>query len=75
MSIIALGMEGGGGGFTAPDASIFWEPLIGHEATAITRPVFLMVISGILVAWFLLATTKRRALVPSKGQLLSLIHI
>ena len=65
MSIIALGMEGGGDGFTAPDASIFWEPLIGEGATAITRPVFLMVIAGALVAWFLLATTKRRALVPS----------
>ena len=71
MSIIALGMEGGGDGFTAPDASIFWEPLIGEGATAITRPVFLMVIAGALVAWFLLATTKRRALVPSKGQMMT----
>lgn len=71
MSIAALGMEGGGDGFVAPDSSIFWEPVIGSGATAITRPVILMVISGVLVAWFLLATTKRRALVPGKGQMMT----
>ena len=69
MSILALGMEGGGEGYTPPGVGIFWEPLIGHDATAITRPVFLAVLSVILISWFLLATTKKRAIVPSKGQM------
>jgi len=69
VSILALGMEGGGEGYTPPGVGIFWEPLIGHDATAITRPVFLAVLSVILISWFLLATTKKRAIVPSKGQM------
>lgn len=57
------------GEFEAPDASIFWQPVIGDGATAITRPVLLMVVSAALIIWWLLASTKRRALVPSRSQM------
>ncbi len=57
------------GQFETPGVEIFWQPLIGEGATAITRPVFLMVISGVLIAWWLLASTRKQALVPSRSQM------
>jgi F-type H+-transporting ATPase subunit a len=35
---------------------------------AITRPAVVLLLSVGLIAWFLIATTKRAAIVPSKGQ-------
>ncbi len=55
--------------YEAPGVQDFWDPVIGSGALAITRPALLMVVSAGLVLWFLLATTKKRALVPSKGQM------
>jgi F-type H+-transporting ATPase subunit a len=55
--------------YEAPGVADFWQPLIGSGSTAITRACFLAVISVALIAWFLLATTKKKALVPSKGQM------
>lgn len=60
-----------------PTPSTFWQPLIrfgtvdlfGAEMTlAITRPMVVLAVSLGLLAWVLIATTKRAALVPSKGQ-------
>ena len=55
--------------YTAPGVEEFWQPLIGDGAWAITRPIFLMLISTGLVIWWLLASTKKRALVPSRSQM------
>ncbi|MEW1954008.1 F0F1 ATP synthase subunit A [Terrabacter sp. NPDC080008] len=56
--------------FEAPGVSEFWQPLFGTSgAWAITRPMLLMVASAILLAWYLLATTRKKALVPSRGQM------
>jgi F-type H+-transporting ATPase subunit a len=55
--------------YEAPGVIDFWDPLIGDGALAVTRPALLMVVSAGLILWFLLATTKKRALVPSRGQM------
>ena len=66
MSILAAAVPAD---YEAPGVGEFWQPLIGHGSTAITRACFLAVISVILIAWFLLATTKKKALVPGRGQM------
>jgi F-type H+-transporting ATPase subunit a len=55
--------------YEAPGVADFWQPLIGDGPFAITRPALLMVVSAALILWFLLATTRKKALVPSKGQM------
>lgn len=55
--------------YEAPGVGDFWQPLIGAGAFAITRPIFLMIVSAAGIMWFLHATTKKKALVPGKGQL------
>ena len=55
--------------YEAPGVSDFWQPLIGSGSTAITRACFVAAISVVVILWFLLATTKKKALVPSKGQM------
>ena len=69
LGAISLAAEGGEGeGFHAPEPSEFYQPLIGHGDFAITRPMVVLAISVALIAWFLVATTKRAAVVPGKGQ-------
>ena len=58
MSIVAAALPTE---FTPPGVEEFWQPLIGDGAWAITRPMFLMLFSGVLIVWWLHATTKRRA--------------
>ena len=60
--------SGSGQGFQAPTPSEFYQPLIGHGDFAITRPMVVLGLSVILIAWVLVATTKRAAVVPGKGQ-------
>ena len=55
--------------YEAPGVHDFWDPIIGDGAFAITRPALLMLVSAGLILWFLLATTRKKALVPSKGQM------
>jgi F-type H+-transporting ATPase subunit a len=55
--------------YEAPGVADFWQPLIGSGSTAITRACFVAAVSVALIAWFLLATTKKKALVPGKGQM------
>ncbi|HEX5857312.1 MAG TPA: F0F1 ATP synthase subunit A [Microbacterium sp.] len=55
--------------YTAPGVEEFWQPIIGDGAWAITRPIFLVVLSTGLIIWFLLATTRKKALVPGRGQM------
>jgi F-type H+-transporting ATPase subunit a len=55
--------------YEAPGVGEFWQPLIGDGAFAITRPAILMVISAVLLLWYLHATTRKTAIVPDKGQM------
>ncbi|WP_432564704.1 F0F1 ATP synthase subunit A [Kineococcus sp. SYSU DK003] len=56
-------------GYTAPNQDIFWQPLIGSGAFAITRPAIVFALSAVLIIWLLLAGTKRLAVVPGKKQM------
>jgi len=56
--------------YTAPGVEEFWQPLFGTDGPwAVTRPILLMLIATGIVVWALLATTKKKALVPSRGQM------
>jgi F-type H+-transporting ATPase subunit a len=56
--------------YTAPGVEEFWQPLFGTDGPwAITRPMLLIVFSVGLIIWYLLATTRKKALVPSRGQM------
>jgi F-type H+-transporting ATPase subunit a len=55
--------------YEAPGVGEFWQPLIGEGAFAITRPTILMVASAGLLLWYLHATTRKKAIVPDKGQM------
>ena len=59
-----------GEGFTPPGKEDFWWPIVGSDTSAwtLTRPAVMVLLSVALVAWFLLAATKRRAIVPSRLQ-------
>jgi F-type H+-transporting ATPase subunit a len=56
--------------FEAPGVGEFWQPLFGTDGPwAFTRPIALMIVSAGLIAWWLLATTRKKAVVPSRGQM------
>jgi F-type H+-transporting ATPase subunit a len=56
--------------FEAPGVGEFWQPLFGTDGPwAVTRPIALMIVSAGLIAWWLLATTRKRAVVPGRGQM------
>jgi len=58
--------------YTAPGVEEFWQPLFGTGGPfAITRPILLAVVSVVLIRWFLLATTRKKALVPGRGQMMT----
>jgi F-type H+-transporting ATPase subunit a len=66
-SIVAA--EGGeGGGFHSPTPEEFYQPLIGSGDWAITRPMVVLAFSVVLISWFLIATTRKAAIVPGRGQ-------
>jgi F-type H+-transporting ATPase subunit a len=55
-------------GYEAPNTSIFWQPLFGSGQWAITRASVVIILSVIGIAWWLLATTRRQAVVPGRSQ-------
>ncbi|MEO3935944.1 F0F1 ATP synthase subunit A [Dermatophilaceae bacterium Soc4.6] len=55
--------------YVAPGTADFFQPLIGEGSFAITRACFLALISVGLISWLLLATTKKKAVVPGRGQM------
>jgi F-type H+-transporting ATPase subunit a len=64
-----LAADGGeGSGFQAPTPEEFYQPLIGSGDWAITRPMVVLGFSVLLIAGFLVLTTRKRAIVPGKGQ-------
>ena len=70
MSLYVLGSlaTAGGGGYQTPTTAEFYQPLWNDGPLAITRPAVVMLLSVALIAWWLIATTKRAAIIPSKGQ-------
>jgi F-type H+-transporting ATPase subunit a len=56
------------GGFEAPTTADFWQPLIGDGPFAITRASIVILLSVALISWLLLASTRRMAVVPGRGQ-------
>jgi F-type H+-transporting ATPase subunit a len=60
-----------GDGYEAPTTSDFWQPLIGSGNFAITRASIVILLSVGLLCWWLLATTRRLAIVPGRGQFLT----
>jgi F-type H+-transporting ATPase subunit a len=58
-------------GYEAPTTSDFWQPLIGSGSFAITRASIVILLSVGLLCWWLLASTRRLAVVPGRGQYLT----
>jgi F-type H+-transporting ATPase subunit a len=57
------------GGFEAPSTADFWQPLFGTTGPwAITRASIVILLSVGLLCWWLLASTRRVAVVPSRSQ-------
>lgn len=68
MSIVA----GAPTDYTAPGTEDFWQPLFGTDGPwAVTRPIVLMIVSAVLIIWYLLASTRERALVPGRSQMVT----
>lgn len=67
MSTAVLAAEGST--FEAPGVSIFWQPLFGDGAFAVTRSSVVILLSVALISWLLLAGTRRLTIVPGKAQL------
>jgi F-type H+-transporting ATPase subunit a len=57
-----------GAGYEAPTTQEFYQPLIGDGPFAVTRASIVILLSVALIGWFLVATTRRAAIVPGKGQ-------
>ena len=55
-------------GYEAPNTGIFWQPLFGSGQWAVTRASVVAVLSVILISWWLLASTRRMAVVPKPAQ-------
>lgn len=72
-TLAALSTAEEGGAHFPPSADSFWQPLVvlghlGSQTIAITRPMVVMALTVIGISIWLVATTKRAAIVPSKGQ-------
>jgi F-type H+-transporting ATPase subunit a len=54
-----------GDAYQAPGTADFWQPLIGSGTWSISRSAIVLALSAVLIGWFLLAATRRLALVPT----------
>jgi F-type H+-transporting ATPase subunit a len=57
-----------GESFEAPGTSDFWQPLIGDGAFAVTRAMIVFAITALLISVFLMRTSSKLSVVPSKRQ-------
>lgn len=57
-----------GGGFQSPTPAEFYQPLIGDGPFAITRAAVVILLSVALIGFVLVRSTRRAAIVPSRGQ-------
>jgi F-type H+-transporting ATPase subunit a len=65
----ALLLASGDSGFKTPDAGEFWQPLFGTSGPfAVTRPMFVALISLVVIAGWLLLATRRLSVVPGRLQ-------
>ena len=66
-ALLAAGEEAG---FEAPGPLDFWQPIFGPENSnwTVTRAMIVSVISVVILSWWLLASTRKMALVPGKSQ-------
>lgn len=56
------------GGFHPPGAAEFWQPLIGDGAFAVTRTMFVISLSVVLIAVVMIRSARRLQLVPGRSQ-------
>lgn len=68
MSLQLTAVLAEGTGFEAPTPEDFWQPIFGSGPFAVTRASIVILLSVALLCWWLLATTRKMAVVPSKGQ-------
>ena len=62
-------LAAGDAGFEAPTTSEFWQPLFGTSGPfAVTRASVVLLLSVAVISWWLLASTRRLSIVPSRGQ-------
>ena len=61
-------LNAAGEGFVAPSTADFWQPLFGTGAFAVTRTMLLVVVIGLVLAVVFVRSTRKLAVVPSKGQ-------
>lgn len=54
--------------FLPPGVPNFWQPFFGTGAFAVTRVMLLVVVIGLVLAWVMVRSTRKMAVVPSKGQ-------
>lgn len=57
-----------GGGFESPTPADFWQPLVGDGNFAITRAMFMIIISVVVISAFFLVRTRKLSLVPNRMQ-------
>jgi len=57
-----------GGGYQSPTPAEFYQPLIGDGPFAVTRAAVVILLSVALIGYVLVRTTRRSAIVPSRGQ-------
>jgi F-type H+-transporting ATPase subunit a len=66
---VGIAAAEGDGGFEAPGTEDFYWPVIGGDSNwAITRPMVVIAISVVLLAWFFVTVAGRLTVVPSKRQ-------
>ena len=66
---VGIAAAEGDGGFEAPGTEDFYWPVIGGDSNwAITRPMLVMAISVVVLAWFFVTVAGKLTIVPSKRQ-------
>jgi F-type H+-transporting ATPase subunit a len=54
-----------------PTPAVFWQPLFEVGGITVTRSMIVVLITVAAISWWLIATTRHAAVVPSKGQWLT----
>ena len=66
---VGIAAAEGDGGFEAPGTEDFYWPVIGGDSSwAITRPMLVMAISVVVLAWFFVTVAGKLTIVPNKRQ-------
>ena len=66
---VGIAAAEGDGGFEAPGTEDFFWPVVGGDSSwAITRPMVVMAISVVVLAWFFVTVAGKLTVVPNKRQ-------